>query len=1486
MQKKLVTYFVALLAFLFIMNANVFGSQRYPKPGCEPPTNGAADEETYYNTLVEARDAMTDDQQKYRADFPCAIPIWFDPQHIQVSDTEFAYTMVVHADYCNTSSDGNYHIYYYSVDYDDDCYCEDGADSDGDGTPDECDGCPDNNEIIMPDPDCGCDKPEDMINNDGDGLPDCREECDLDPDKTEPGVCGCGVPDDTDVYPLGVGNGIPDCLENDKGHGGGNGPSDNGPSDNGPGDNGPNDEQHQGDPINIFTGNNFISKTDIIFNSPFVGGFSFKRWYNSQSDKERAAGYGWTHSYSASLITEVDEAKTIIKIINNSGRGCFFQDDGTKYAGMEGEQSYVEKIGDTYVWKLTSGNSYTFDSEGLLQSITDINGNTQVLSYDTDSLLKTVTDQASGRVITFHYNSSFRIDHISGPVTSSVLDGIWVTYGYDTNGNLNSVTYADGSGYTFQYNDPNDTHNITEMYDKESHFLNSWAYDVDDRAYESVNRNGLGATIDYTDMNNIKSTDDYGETRTFTITEINGRKVITDIASDSGKSVVGPGVVKYVYNTDRYIDEKHYENGRIDKFQNLDSRGNPQTIITAFGTTKEETVYFTWHPTLTQKLSRTETSLLASGNHETIWDYDDDYDDISNEAPTNRIYRLIEKGYTYDETGAAVAFEHITTYYYNTKGQLTDIDGPLDGDQDKTTLGYDPVTGDRLTITNSIGTTSFLTDAAGNIETATDVNDILTTLTYDGKNRILTSTRDGKTSARTYTLSGEIETITDAELRTLTYAYETQYGHLDKTTDVPGNYHQYGYDTHGNINQDFIYDSTATLQKKNNYNYEGTDLPGKLWKQINFDGSFVAFGYNSAGNRTSVTSADNKTTLYTYDNYNRVETITQPGTIVTSFTYDANGNLATVTDGDNKITSYTYDDTGRLVKTVSPDTGTTLYTYNKAGNLLTKKVNSGLVTTYTYDDPGRITGIIYSDTSENVTFTYDEGVNGKGRLTGKAGQDYLYAYTYNAMGQLVTEIKTIGTASYTTEYSYDNAGILTGMIYPDGRTVTYGQNTNGQYLSVSTTKAAVTDQLVSNAAYKPFGPTTGFQFDNGIIYSKAYDLGYNLSNITAGSVQNLTYTPDVAGKISAITNNLDATRNQSFGYDDLNRLETASGIYGSFSYTYDNTGNRQTMTKNSVTDAYTYLPGTSIINAVTGSSPKSFMHDADGNILEDMKIETGLPDVTTSEYIYNDAGQRLRKISGSLVIYYHYDLGGNLIAETDATGLLVKAYIYMGGIRIATIAADGSICYYHNNHLETPEVMTNQSGSVVWKADYLPFGKADVDPASTVVNDFRFPGQIFDGETGYHYNWNRYYDTETGRYVTADPIGLLGGVNLYGYVLNDPVNLIDPEGLMGAAQGAQQFIYANGPAIDKTGRYILDTFGGDGSPNELAAAIQILDNAMAAHDKYVANLPDANIPIKPIGDPSDYQKDPMERYLELKEKADAWDRIAKENRERLENGCP
>ena len=96
--------------------------------------------------------------------------------------------------------------------------------------------------------------------------------------------------------------------------------------------------------------------------------------------------------------------------------------------------------------------------------------------------------------------------------------------------------------------------------------------------------------------------------------------------------------------------------------------------------------------------------------------------------------------------------------------------------------------------------------------------------------------------------------------------------------------------------------------------------------------------------------------------------------------------------------------------------------------------------------------------------------------------------------------------------------------------------------------------------------------------------------------------------------------------------------------------------------------------------------------------------------------------------------------------------------------------------------MTNVSGAVAWTATYDAFGKATVDGSSTVVNNLRFPGQYYDAETGLHYNFHRYYDPNTGRYVTQDSIGIDGGISLFLYVDNNPINDDDPLGLQRGAR--------------------------------------------------------------------------------------------------------
>jgi RHS repeat-associated protein len=274
--------------------------------------------------------------------------------------------------------------------------------------------------------------------------------------------------------------------------------------------------------------------------------------------------------------------------------------------------------------------------------------------------------------------------------------------------------------------------------------------------------------------------------------------------------------------------------------------------------------------------------------------------------------------------------------------------------------------------------------------------------------------------------------------------------------------------------------------------------------------------------------------------------------------------------------------------------------------------------------------------------------------------------------------------------------------------------------------------------------------------------------------------------------------NRIYGYDALNRLTHAEGPWGDMDYTYDHVGNRLTKTEDSVTDTYAYIIGTNILDTVTNAETTTYTHDANGNITgidnkvliynqnnkvliynqNNRLIRVEENSVVLGEYTYNGLGQRIIKEAGGVAMIFHYDFDGNIIGESDLSGNFDKEYLYRGSSRLALVdASTGELYYYGNDRLGTPQILTDSTNTVVWEAEYKPFGEADVNPNSTVVNNFRFPGQYFDQETGFHYNYHRYYDPRTGRYLRPDPIGQFGGVNLFIYSHNNPCNNTDPEGL-------------------------------------------------------------------------------------------------------------
>jgi RHS repeat-associated protein len=238
-------------------------------------------------------------------------------------------------------------------------------------------------------------------------------------------------------------------------------------------------------------------------------------------------------------------------------------------------------------------------------------------------------------------------------------------------------------------------------------------------------------------------------------------------------------------------------------------------------------------------------------------------------------------------------------------------------------------------------------------------------------------------------------------------------------------------------------------------------------------------------------------------------------------------------------------------------------------------------------------------------------------------------------------------------------------------------------------------------------------------------------------------------------------------------------------YTYDDVGNRMTEVIDDDSYTYSYVPGTNIIDTITDTDTIIYTHDANGNITgignevltynqNNRLVMVEEDSVVFGEYTYNGLGQRIIKEAEGVTTIFHYDFDGNIIAESDISGNFDKEYLYRGSSRLALVdVGTGELYYYGNDQLGTPQILTDSTNTVVWEAVYDPFGQADINPNSTVVSNFRFPGQYYDSETELHYNYHRYYDPGTGRYLSADLIGLRGGVNLYTYAENNPINKMD-----------------------------------------------------------------------------------------------------------------
>ncbi len=647
--------------------------------------------------------------------------------------------------------------------------------------------------------------------------------------------------------------------------------------------------------------------------------------------------------------------------------------------------------------------------------------------------------------------------------------------------------------------------------------------------------------------------------------------------------------------------------------------------------------------------------------------------------------------------------------------------------------------------------------------------------------------------------------------------------------------------------------------------------------------STTQYAYDAVGNLTQITDPRGLVTTLTYDSLGRRTKVQGPpatpgGAAPTAvFSYNGQDRVRQVTDPRSLVTTYTVDGLGNTTQQQSPDTGTTNATYDLAGNLTRRTDARGKITRYRYDAVNRMTHAVFASGTP-IAFTYDGGKhpepNDIGHLTHISDESGQTRWRFNGFGNVVRKTQSTTangeTKKQVVAYAYGTSGSSTGhvisMTYPSNSVIGYSYDVGGRIAGLTLTTANGSTPLLSNIQYQPFGKPTGWTWGNGTAYTRSFDLSGRLTQFPLGATSGTGATPnglsrtvnyDAASRISAYTHtdtsgstgsSTAIAANQTFGYDDQDRLISYLPTNSSQSYSYDANGNRtgQTIGGNSYTQ--TVDPASNRQTASTGPTPATNSYDAAGNQTGDGSTTYNYSDRgrlasvtkngTTTNYLYNGLGQRVVK-SGSNVptgaVRYVYDEAGHLIGEYDQSGNAIQETVYLGDTPVVTIK-NATPYYIYADQIDTPRVITDTNNLMVWRWDQTdPFGATLPDENPTSLGAFtynlRFPGQVYDQETGKHYNANRDYDPAGGRYIQSDPIGLNGGQwSTYSYVGGNPVSRNDPTGLIWPWLMYYGILYAEEIVIGGT----IAAEIASGVPNPVSAPVsasaQVASKAQAIHD--------------------------------------------------------
>ena len=776
-----------------------------------------------------------------------------------------------------------------------------------------------------------------------------------------------------------------------------------------------------------------------------------------------------------------------------------------------------------------------------------------------------------------------------------------------------------------------------------------------------------------------------------------------------------------------------------------------------------------------------------------------------------------------------------------------------------TTTAYDPSGTFVTTVTNPKGqvtTTAYYgvngvaTDHGlyGQVKRVTDSNGAVATTQYDALGRRTRVTQpDGFWTTTSYVNVGTVgsqHVRTDSQLGLSTWTYFDGLGRATKTLSTgPENttiVTRTEYDARGAVRRRSVPAfTTATTTQWTTFRY---DALGRVTRTTYPDGTQTRACYDDWV--TVEIDANRHKTRTTRDAYGRVVKVeeytgtyttcsTARGTpyATTTYVYDRLGNLLTVTDALGNRTTMRYDTLSRKTQMRDPDLGTWTYQYDLNGNLIRQTDAKRQRVHFHYDSLHRRVQKDYGTRkalgSGDVMYTYDgTTAHRQGRLAQVEDVSGTAQFQYDVAGRVTrtdkwvdspvgavvpagypTTTRTRGgtevqATRYTTTSTYDGLGRVTSLTYPDTSTspppVTYTY-TGPQLASVQ----AGTTTYARYSGFNALGQPSTLTLGNGTATTYTYDAqNYRLATLRTvqGStvLQDLGYTFDAGGNVTGLTDTRHG--NQTYTYDDLDRLTGATGGYGTVSYSYNQIGN---MLSNSKVGTYRYnASGTTstrphaVTRAGTGADATTYSYDANGNVLvgggriitwdEENRPASMIKDGVTTRFVYNGDGGRVKKTVSRTQLD---DLTGESTLQASTTvyvgqllvceGTACAKQIYAGSQRIALVQGSGSTSYFHGDHLGSTSVLTDGNGTAEEHNSYLPYGDIHTHTGTTDVA-YKYTGQERDASTGVYFYNARYYDPVLGRFLSPDTYVQNPGdpqtLNRYAYARNNPVRYTDPSG--------------------------------------------------------------------------------------------------------------